>query len=49
MLPFLRPEYTGALFVLVKESWDDYEGYVMNSDRETQQFLDFFSYTSPDK
>ena len=44
--PFLRPEYTGALFVLVKESRDDYEGYVLNSGRETQQFLDFFSLTS---
>ena len=45
MLPFLRPEYTGALFILVKESWNDYEGYVMNRDREIQQFLDFFSLT----
>ena len=45
MLPFLRPEYTGALFILVKESWNNYEGYVMNRDREIQQFLDFFSLT----
>ncbi len=43
--PFLRPEYTGALFVLVKESPDDYEGYVLNSDEEIQQFLDSFSLT----
>ena len=46
--PFLRPEYTGALFVLVKESPDDYEGYVLNSNEEIQQFLDSFSLT-PDQ
>ena len=41
----LRPEYTGALFVLVKESPEDYQGYILNSDVDIQEFLDFFGLT----
>ena len=41
----LEPELTGALFVLVKESEEDYQGYLFNTDEEIQQFLDAFGLT----
>lgn len=40
--PFLRPEYTGALFVLVKCDEEDYQGYLLNTDEDIDQFLDAF-------
>lgn len=40
--PFLRPEYTGALFVLARNSPEDYEGYVLNTEDDINQFLDAF-------
>lgn len=40
--PFLRPEYTGALFVLAQNSPDDYQGHILNTDEEIDQFLDAF-------
>lgn len=40
--PFLRPEYTGALFVFVQDSSDDYQGFVLNTEDEIDQFLDAF-------
>lgn len=40
--PFLRPDYTGALFVLVKDSPEDYQGFVLNTEDEIDQFLDAF-------
>lgn len=40
--PFLRPEYTGALFVFVQMTADDYEGFVLNTEDEINQFLNFF-------
>lgn len=40
--PFLRPEYTGALFVLVQNSAEDYQSYVLNTEDEINQFLDTF-------
>lgn len=40
--PFLRPEYTGALFVLVQNSSEDYQSYVLNTEDEINQFLDAF-------
>lgn len=40
--PFLRPEYTGALFVFVKCDEENYQGYVLNSEEEINQFLDAF-------
>lgn len=43
--PYLTPEYTGALFVLVKESPEDYQGYILNSEEEIQNFLDAFGLT----
>lgn len=44
--PLLRPEYTGALFVLVQNSSDDYQGYVLNTEDEIDQFLDAFGISS---
>ena len=40
--PFLRPEYTGALFVFVKCDADNYQGYVLNTEEDINQFLDTF-------
>ena len=40
--PFLRPEYTGALFVLVQNTAEDYQGFVLNTEEEINQFLDTF-------
>lgn len=40
--PFLNPEYTGALFVLVQMNEDNYEGYVLNTEDEINLFLDSF-------
>ena len=41
----LRPEYTGALFVLVKESEEDYQGFLFNTDENIREFLDTFGLT----
>ena len=41
----LRPEYTGALFVFVKETDLDYCGYLFNTDEDIQEFLDAFGLT----
>lgn len=41
----MRPEFTGALFVLVKESPEDYQGYILNTDEDIQEFLDSFGLT----
>lgn len=43
--PFLKPEYTGSLFVLVQESFDYYYGYFLNTEEEIQQYLDTFGLT----
>lgn len=43
--PLLRPEYTGALFVFVKDSPEDYQGYLFNTDEDIQEFLDSFGLT----
>ena len=42
---YLRPEFTGALFVLIKETEEDYKGYVLNTDDEIQEFLSAFGLT----
>lgn len=46
--PFLKPEYTGALFVLVQssESDEDYEAFVLNTEDAIDRFLEAFN-TSP--
>ena len=41
----LRPQYTGALFVMVKVSDDDYRGYIFNTDDDIEEFLDSFGLT----
>ena len=41
----LRPEYTGALFALIKESDENYQGYLFNTDEDIQEFLDAFGLT----
>ncbi len=41
----LRPEYTGALFVMVKEDAENYLGFIFNTDEDIQEFLDAFGLT----
>lgn len=41
----LNTEYTGALFVLIKDSEVDYQGYLLNTDDDIEQFLDAFGIT----
>lgn len=43
--PLLRPEYTGALFVFIKDSPEDYQGFLFNTDEDIQDFLDSFGLT----
>lgn len=43
--PMLGPEYTGALFVLVQHSSEDYEGYILNTEDEIDAFLSAFGLT----
>jgi len=43
--PLLRPEYTGALFVFIKETEEDYQGYFLNTEDDINQFLDTFGLT----
>ncbi len=40
--PLLRPCYTGSLFVLVKNTDEDYQGFILETDEEINQFLDAF-------
>lgn len=40
--PFLRPEYTGALFVFAKLSNEFYRAYILNSEDDIDQFLNAF-------
>lgn len=40
--PFLRPEYTGALFVLIECDEENYQGFVLNTEEDINQFLDAF-------
>ncbi len=37
--PFLKPEYTGALFVLAMCDSESYQGYVLDNEEEIEQFL----------
>ena len=41
----LSAEYTGALFVMVKDTEEDYRGYLLNTDDDIEQFLDAFGLT----
>lgn len=40
--PYLRPDYTGALFVFVQNSAEEYKAFILNSEDEMNQFLDAF-------
>ncbi|MGM9650629.1 MAG: type II restriction endonuclease [Faecousia sp.] len=40
--PFLRPEYTGALFVFTKQDEENYLAYILNFEEDIDQFLDAF-------
>ncbi len=40
--PFLKPEQTGSLFVLTKQSEDDYSGYFLETEEEIEEFLSTF-------
>ena len=40
--PFLQPEYTGALFVFVKDAPEDYQGFFLNTEEEIDAFLGAF-------
>lgn len=44
--PFLKPKYTGALFILLRMNDQTYKGYVLNTDDEITYFLDYFGITS---
>lgn len=41
----LKAEFTGALFVLIKNTEVDYQGYILNTDDDIEQFLDTFGIT----
>ena len=43
--PLLRPEYTGALFILTKYSEDVYGGFILNTEEDIQHYLDTFGLT----
>lgn len=43
--PFLQPTYTGALFVLVRSSTEDYSAFILNTDDDIQFFLNAFGLT----
>lgn len=40
--PFMGADYTGALFVLIKITADDYEGFILNTEDEINEFLNAF-------
>ena len=46
--PFLRPEYTGALFVFVQDDPEDSQGYVLNEEDDINEFLDAFGLSPAD-
>lgn len=46
--PFLTPDYTGALFVLVKRDVDFYNAYVLNTEDDIDAFLGAFGLTPED-
>ena len=46
--PYLRPEYTGALFVFTQQDDESYSGFILNSEDEINQFLDAFGLSPAD-
>lgn len=45
---YLQPEYTGALFVFSEDDTENYNGFILNSDDEINQFLDAFGLSPAD-
>jgi hypothetical protein len=43
--PYIRPAYTGALFILVKTDPEDYRAFILNTDDSIQMFLNTFGMT----
>lgn len=41
----LKAEFTGALFVLIKDTDEDYKGFILNTDDDIEEFLDAFGLT----
>lgn len=41
----LKPEFTGALFVLIKDSEEEFQGFFLNTEDEIEEFLDTFGLT----
>ncbi|MBF1004222.1 MAG: restriction endonuclease [Lachnospiraceae bacterium] len=41
----LRPEYTGALFVMIKESEESFLGFMFNTEEDIEEFIDSFGMT----
>jgi hypothetical protein len=40
--PYLKPAYTGALFVFVEMDQETYRGYILNTEEDINAFLDAF-------
>ena len=40
--PFRGSDYTGALFVLIRETRDDYDAYIFNTEEEIDEYLNAF-------
>lgn len=38
----VNPDKTGALFVLTKQTWDDYSGFILDTEEEIEEFLSTF-------
>lgn len=45
---YLQPEYTGALFVFTEYDTENYNGFILNSDDEINQFLEAFGLSPAD-
>lgn len=43
--PYINPEYTGALFILVKNNPEEYSAFILNTEESIEQFLDTFGLT----
>ena len=43
--PFKGPDYTGALFILIKNTDDDYAGFIFNTEDEIDEFFNAFGLT----
>ena len=40
--PYLREEYTGSLFVLIKNDEESYQAFILDTEEEINSFLDYF-------